>query len=67
MKVDSLCTACESELDLSSASLSASYYYDSLPYADAPPYQDPGCDPGGRVCLEEADPRGEAGDRADLR
>ena len=32
MKVDSLCTACESELDLSSASLSASYYYDSLPY-----------------------------------
>ena len=32
MKVDSLCTACESELDLSSASLSTSYYYDSLPY-----------------------------------
>ena len=32
MKVDSLCTACESVLDLSSASLSASYYYDSLPY-----------------------------------
>ena len=32
MKADSLCTACESVLDLSSASLSASYYYDSLPY-----------------------------------
>lgn len=32
MKADSLCTACESVLDLSSASLSASYYYDSLPH-----------------------------------
>ncbi|MHA5218531.1 hypothetical protein [Dysosmobacter sp. Phy] len=32
MKVDSLCTACESTLDLASASLSPSYYYDSLPY-----------------------------------
>lgn len=32
MKADSLCTACESILDLSSASLSASYYYDSLSY-----------------------------------
>ena len=37
MKVDSLCTACESELDLSSASLSASYYYDSLSYDAAHP------------------------------
>ena len=32
MKVDSLCAACESILDLASASLSPSYYYDSLPY-----------------------------------
>ena len=66
MKVDSLCTACESELDLSSASLSASYYYDSLPYADAPPYQDPGGDPGGRVCLEETYTGRENGNRTNL-
>ena len=32
MKVDSLCAACESIFDLASASLSPSYYYDSLPY-----------------------------------
>ena len=32
MPVDSLCRACESTLNLSSASLSSSYYYDSLPY-----------------------------------
>ena len=32
MKVDSLCTACESTLDRASVSLSPSYYYDSLPY-----------------------------------
>lgn len=32
MKVDSLCAACESILDLASASLSPSYYYDSLPH-----------------------------------
>ena len=32
MKADSLCTACESKLNLASAVLSPSYYYDSLPY-----------------------------------
>ena len=32
MKAGSLCTACETELNLASATLSPSYYYDSLPY-----------------------------------
>lgn len=32
MNADSLCTACESKLNLASAALSPSYYYDSLPY-----------------------------------
>lgn len=32
MKAGSLCTACETELNLASAALSPSYYYDSLPY-----------------------------------
>ncbi|RGE65304.1 nucleoside triphosphate pyrophosphohydrolase [Anaerotruncus colihominis] len=32
MKVDFLCAACESTLNLASAALSPSYYYDSLPY-----------------------------------